>query len=65
MVRFESAITEIRVAMAAVSKPLSQRIAIAVSVWRHDNPALTLRSVAGASLAKRGPPSSLLLISSN
>jgi hypothetical protein len=63
--RFESAITEIRVALAAVSKPLSPRIAIAVSVWRHGNPALMLRSVAGASLAKRGPPSSLLLISSN
>jgi hypothetical protein len=63
--RFEAAITEIRVALAAVSKPLSPRRAIAVSVWRHDNPALMLRSVAGASLAKRGPPSSLLLISSN
>lgn len=59
LARFESAITEIRVALAAVPKPLSPPIAIAVPVWGHDNRALTLRSVAGASLAKRGPPSSL------
>ncbi len=59
LARFESAITEIRVALAALPKPLSAPIAIAVPVWGHDNGALMLRSVAGASLAKRGPPSSL------
>jgi hypothetical protein len=65
LARFESAVTGIRVALAALPKPLSPPIAIAVSVSVHDNPALTLRSAAGAALAKRGPPSSLLLISSN
>jgi hypothetical protein len=62
--RFESALTEIGVALAAVPKPLSPPIAIAVPVWGHNNRALTLRSVAGASLAKRGPPS-FLRFSSN
>jgi hypothetical protein len=58
LVRFESAITELRVA------PLSIRIriptaALVICAWSHFD--LALRPVAGASLAKRGPPSLLRL----
>jgi hypothetical protein len=55
LVRFETAVTEIRVALASVPKSISPLIVI-VSAWSHDD--LVHRPIAGASLAKRGPPSS-------
>ena len=58
LVRFESAVTEIRVAFSSVRAPIS-RIAVVVSEWSHHD--LVYRPVAGASLAKRGPPSQLRL----
>ncbi|MGH7760436.1 MAG: hypothetical protein ACREOY_03335 [Candidatus Dormibacteraceae bacterium] len=58
LVRFESAVTEIRVAFSSVRSPISP-VAVAVSVWRHHD--LVLRPIAGASLAKRGPPSHVRL----
>jgi hypothetical protein len=59
LARFESAVTEIRVALAALPKPNLPPIAIAASVWVHGNRALALRPAASASVAKRGPPSAL------
>jgi hypothetical protein len=58
MARFESAITEIRVALATLPTQVST-LRVTVPVWSNLNRDLILRSVAGASLAKRGPPSSL------
>jgi hypothetical protein len=58
LLRFESAITEIRVAMAVPQARVSP-VAIAIPVWIHDNRRLVLRPVADTSLAKRGPPSSV------
>lgn len=56
LVRFESAIAELRVAPASIPMPV-EPATVAVSAWyRLDLP---LRPVASASLAKRGPPSSL------
>jgi hypothetical protein len=54
LVRFESALTEIRIAPASVHTPISPA-ALVVSLWNHH--VLVLRTVAGAMLAKRGPPS--------
>ena len=54
LVRFESAVAEIRVALASIPRPISP-VAAVVSVWNHHD--LICRPVAGASLAKRGPPS--------
>lgn len=56
LVRFVSAVTEIRVALASVRKS-SSPLVVVVSAWSHDD--LVRRPKAGASLAKRGPPSSL------
>ena len=58
LVRFESAIAEIGIALAAVRKHPSP-IALVVSAWGQIDRNLVLRPVAGASLAKRGPPSSV------
>ncbi len=58
LARFESAITGIRMSLAAHPKQVSP-IAIAMPAWAHDRGHLVVRSEAGASLAKRGPPSSL------
>jgi hypothetical protein len=58
LVRFEAAVTEIRVALAAVPA-LRIPAAVALLVWNHADPKLSLQSTAGASLAKRGPPLSL------
>jgi hypothetical protein len=62
LARFEGAVAEIRVALAAVPRQLSP--AATAPFWRQPNQELVLKSVVGASLAKRGPPSSLR-ISSN
>jgi hypothetical protein len=56
LVRFESAVSEIRVAPASVPTPISP-VAVVVSAWNHH--VLVYRPNAGASLAKRGPPSSV------
>ena len=56
LLRFESAVAEIRVALASVRKSSSPLIVV-VSAWSHDD--LVRRPRAGASFAKRGPPSSL------
>ena len=54
LARLESAITEIRIALASTPAQLSvQGLAILLSSYTAD---LVLRSMAGASLAKRGPP---------
>jgi hypothetical protein len=58
MVRFESAVTAIRVALLSVRIATSP-VAVAVSAWCHLDQDLVLRPAAGPSLAKRGPPSSL------
>ena len=58
LIRFDSAIAEIRVALAAAPGHVFWA-ATAMPVWGHTSKKLILRSVAGASLAKRGPPSSL------
>jgi hypothetical protein len=54
LVRFESAVTEIRVALASIPRPISP-VAVVVSMWSHYD--LVRRPIAGASPAKRGPPS--------
>jgi hypothetical protein len=54
LVRFESAVSEIRVALASLPKPISP-VAVVVSEWNHD--VVAHRPNAGASHAKRGPPS--------
>ena len=56
LVRVESAVTQIRVAMTAVPRPMWP-VAVVVSGWTHHD--LANRPIAGASLAKRGPPSSV------
>ena len=53
---FEAAIAEIRVALASIPKHLFSP-AIAIPMGGHTDRASVLRSVACASLAKRGPPS--------
>jgi hypothetical protein len=60
LVRFESAVQEIRLALAEVRQAHSIEGPI-VLVWRVSNAALLLSRVAGASLIKRGPPSSVRL----
>jgi hypothetical protein len=55
LVRFEVAVTTIRVALAAVRVSIS-RFAVAVTAWWHRNDDLVLRPATGPSLAKRGPP---------
>jgi hypothetical protein len=56
LVRFETAVTEIRVALAYVPRSISPLIVV-VSAWSHDD--LVRRPTAFTSLAKRGPPSSV------
>ena len=58
LIRVDSAIGEIRIALAAAPRQLAWA-AIVVRLWGHATKKLILGSVAGASLAKRGPPSSL------
>jgi len=58
LLRFDSAITDLRVAMAAPPARVSP-VAVAIPLWGSDNRRLVLRPVAGGSLAKRGPPSSV------
>ena len=58
LARFESAISEIRVALSVLPARVSPP-AVAVLIAGPTDRALLLRSVAGASLAKRGPPSSM------
>ena len=62
LVRFEAAVTKIRVALASVRSPISS-VAAVVSAWSHYD--LVYRPVAGASLAKRGPPFSVSLAPTN
>lgn len=57
MVRFEFAVTEIRVALAAVRQPIAPLAVAASARWTHHD--LLHKPVAAVSLAKRGPPSSL------
>jgi len=63
LARVEAAITEIRIALASIPSQLFSP-GIAIPIWIHAGRAWILRSAAGASLAKRGPPS-LRLFSSN
>lgn len=58
MLRFESAVSEIRIALADLSPVRGQVQFVLIPVWRLSNGAL-LSSVAGPSLVKRGPPSSV------
>jgi len=56
--RFENAVTQIRLALASTSRHVAP-VAVAVSVWINPDHNLALEPTAFASLAKRGPPSSL------
>jgi hypothetical protein len=58
LARFEAAVTEIRIALATIPTQLFSH-AIAIPIWGHTDGASIHRSAAGASLAKRGPPSSV------
>jgi hypothetical protein len=53
LVRFESAVTEIRVALASVRDPIPT-VAVVVAAWSHFD--LVYKPAAAASLAMRGPP---------
>jgi len=54
LVRFESAVAEIRIALASVPKS-NDPLVVVVSAWSRDD--LVRRPIASASLAMRGPPS--------
>jgi hypothetical protein len=54
LVRFEAAVTEIRVALASIPGPVATATVV-VSVWNHRVPAY--RATTAASHPKRGPPS--------
>jgi hypothetical protein len=58
LTRFEAAVAEIHIALATIPGQLPAKWA-ALSVWSHPEPDLVVRPAAGASLAKRGPPSFL------
>ena len=58
LTRFEAAVDEIR-KVIAVRQPAPVRSAVAVPVWAEADAIFLLSGVAGASLSKRGPPSSL------
>ena len=60
MARLECAIDKIRIALATIPWQVSW-LGVVLPFWRHLNRDLVLLSPAGASLAKRGPPSSLRL----
>jgi hypothetical protein len=62
LARFEAALTQIRIALACIPRPLFAP-GIAIPIWHQTGRARILRSVAAAALAKRGPPS-LLRVSS-
>jgi hypothetical protein len=57
MTRVERAIEEIRIALATIPWRVSW-LGVVPPAWGHINSAMILLSPAGASLAKRGPPSS-------
>jgi hypothetical protein len=59
LVRFESAVHEIRLALAQLQLAPGSLPPVVIPVWRASNAALLLSRVAGASLIKRGPPSSV------
>ena len=56
LTRFESAVAELRGLLPTVRKPIMALLA--VRVWPAANGGLLLRQSAGASLGKRGPPTS-------
>ena len=56
LARLETAVNEIGIALASIPKQLFSP-GIAFPMWGHTDKALILESAAGASLAKRGPPS--------
>jgi hypothetical protein len=58
LARVEAAVTEIHIGLTSIPKQLFLP-GIAIPSWACTDRALSLASVAGASLAKRGPPSSL------
>jgi len=58
LARVAAAVTEIRIALASIPSQLFSP-GIAIPIWIHAGRAWILRSAAGASLAKRGPPSSV------
>jgi hypothetical protein len=57
LARFDAAVTEIRIALATIPTQLAAPLSIAF--WHHAQRDVVLRSAVGASLAKRGPPSSV------
>jgi hypothetical protein len=63
LARFESAVTQLRVALASIPRQISPT-GIAVSVSVHHDRGFHLKPTTSAWLAKRGPPSSLRLSSS-
>jgi hypothetical protein len=60
LVRFESAVTELRIAFPEIRMRIAPA-ALVIRAWSHFD--LALRPIAGASIAKRGPPSWLRFIS--
>lgn len=60
--RFESAVDDLRSALAVVQVPHAP-VAVALALWPELDRALLLSQVAGGSLAKRGPPLSSRLSS--
>ncbi len=58
LARLEGAVTQIRIALASIPQQVLP-VGAAVSVWAHLDRGVVLTPAAGASLAKRGPPSSL------
>ena len=58
--RFESAVEDLREVITVAEARLAH-VAIGVSLWPVPDRALLLSHVAGGSLGKRGPPSSLRL----
>jgi hypothetical protein len=58
LARFDDAVTRIRFVPSSVRRNIAP-VAIAISAWRRLDADLLLEPMAGASLAKRGPPSSV------
>ena len=59
LVRFESAVDEIRLALAEHRSAPRFIQPVVLAVWQASNAALLLSRIAGGSLVKRGPPSSV------
>jgi hypothetical protein len=59
LVRFDSAVHEIRLALAHLRLAPASEPPVVIPVWWASHVALLLSRVAGASLIKRGPPSSV------